>query len=127
MSNRKPGELKKQSCMCCRRTLEPVKIQWAAGPVCLPCYWAAKFYFENGYEDFSQIPPEFAQMLGGLFSKQGYLYPDSLIEAFTVKAFKKASVMRLRWWNPKYHVDEEQDLAEGTEVSQIHSQGNLSW
>lgn len=123
--------LKRQSCMCCKRPLEPVKTQWAAGPVCYACFWAAKFYFECGYEGFDQIPvqPEFIKRLRELFEKNGYLYPDDLIEAFRVKAFRKASVMLRRWWSPKYHIEDELDLAEGTEVSlcktDVVTQGKL--
>jgi hypothetical protein len=121
--------LKKQTCMCCRRPLEPVKTQWASGPVCLSCYWAAKFYFECNYEGFDQIPPEFASQIGDLFIKSGYLFPDDLIEAFRTKPFNKASTMLRRWWSPKYHVEEEIDKATGTEVSQntkdVLSQGKL--
>ncbi len=109
--------LKRQRCMCCKRTLEPVKVQWAAGPVCYPCFWAAKFYFENGYNEYADIPQEFANMLGDLFRKNGYLYPDDLIQEFKDKHFKSASVMLRRWWSPKYHVEDELDLAAGTEVS----------
>jgi len=109
--------LKKQTCKTCRRPLEPVRHQWAAGPVCYACFWAAKFYYENGYNEYADIPKEFADMLGDLFRKTGYLYPDDLIEAFRTKPFRKASVMLRRWWSPKYHVEDELDLAEGTEVS----------
>jgi hypothetical protein len=104
--------------MCCKRVLEPVKVQWAAGPVCYPCYWAAKFYYESGYNEFADIPKDFATMLGNdLFRKNGYLYPDDLIEAFKTKPFRSASVMLRRWWSPKFHVEDELDLAAGTEVS----------
>ena len=116
MSKGKP--LRRQACMVCRRVLEPVKVQWAAGPVCYACFWAAKFYYENGYNEYADIPKDFANMLGDLFRKTGYLYPDDLIEAFRTKPFRKASTMLRRWWSPKYHVEDELDLAEGTEVSQ---------
>ena len=127
MSKEKP--LKRQVCMTCRRVLMPVKTQWAAGPVCYPCFWAAKFYYENGYAEFNQIPSDFTNMLGDLFTKGGYLYPDDLIEAFRTKPFKKASVMLRRWWSPKFFVEDEIDLAEGTEYSlaktDVISQGKL--
>ncbi len=104
-------------------------MQWAAGPVCYPCFWGAKLYYENGYAEFAQIPKDFANILGDLFRKCGYLWPDDLIEAFTTKPFHKASTMLQRWWSPKYFVEDEKDLAEGTEVSQskadIMSQGIL--
>lgn len=103
--------------MTCRRLLEPVKHQWAAGPVCYPCWWAAKFYYENGYNSFADIPSEFANMLTDHFSKNGYLYPDDLIGAFQTKPFRKASTMLRRWWSPKFHVEDELDSAAGTEVS----------
>jgi len=111
------GGLKKQRCMACGRTLEPVKVQWAAGPVCYACWWAAKFYYENGWNGYDDIPQEFATMLGGLFRKNGYLYPDDLIEAFKTKPFRKASTMMRRWWSPKFHIEDELDLAAGYEVS----------
>ncbi|MEE9302279.1 MAG: hypothetical protein V3U84_00700 [Thiotrichaceae bacterium] len=115
MSKERP--LKRQVCITCKRVLEPVKTQWAAGPVCYPCFWAAKFYYENGYAEFQQIPSDFANMLGNLFIKNGYLWPDDLIEAFRTESFKKASVMLRRWWSPKFFVEDELDLAEGTEYS----------
>lgn len=117
--------LKRQRCMTCGRPLEPVKHQWAAGPVCYACWWAAKFYYENGYNEYADIPVEFANMLGDLFSKNGYLYPDDLIEAFRIKPFRKASTMLRRWWSPKFHVEDERDLAAGTEVS-LNPQDTLS-
>ena len=127
MGREKP--LKRQICITCRRVLEPVKTQWAAGPVCYPCFWAAKFYYENGYAEFKDIPSDFANMLGELFRKNGYLWPDDLIEAFRTKPFKKASVMLRRWWSPKFFMEDELDLAEGTEVSlaatDVISQGVL--
>lgn len=109
--------LKMQRCMCCGLTLEPVKHQWAAGPVCYACWWAAKFYYESGYDSFADIPTEFVNMLADHFRKNGYLYPDDLIEAFQTKSFRKASTMLRRWWSPKFHVEDEIDLAVGTEVS----------
>lgn len=109
--------LKRQVCICCQRELEPVKTQWAAGPVCYSCFWAAKFYYESGYSEFGQIPPDFASVLGDLFIKNGYCWPDDLIEAFKIKSFKKASTMLRRWWSPKFFVEDEIDLAEGTECS----------
>ncbi len=120
---------KNPKCMTCRRPLEPTPVQWAAGPVCYACFWGAKLYYENGYAEFEQIPKDFANMLGDLFRKTGYLYPDDLIEAFRTKPFKKASVMLRRWWSPKFFVEDELDLAEGTEVSlaemDIPTQGKL--
>ena len=110
--------MKRQRCMTCKRPLEPVSVQWAAGPVCYPCYWGAKFYYENGYREYTEIPADFANMLGDLFRKRGYLYPDDLIEVFKTKPFRKASTMLRRWWSPKFFVEDESDLAAGTEVSQ---------
>jgi len=123
------SKLKRQVCISCGRVLEPVETQWAAGPVCYPCYWAAKFYYENGYAEFKQIPSDFANRLSNLFAKNGYLWPDDLIEAFRTKPFKKASTMLRRWWSPKFFVEDEIDLAEGTEYSlaktDVMSQGKL--
>jgi len=120
---------KNPKCMCCKRPLEPTPVQWASGPVCYPCYWAAKFYYESGYAEFADIPADFARELGGFFQKTGYLWPDDLIQAFKTKPFRKASTMLLRWWSPKFHVEDELDLAEGTEASlalnDVLSQGKL--
>lgn len=99
----KDKKLKRQVCIACRRVLEPVKIQWAAGPVCYPCYWAAKFYYENGYQEFASIPTDFAHMLGDLFTQSGYLWPDDLIQEFKDKHFKRMDVEMRRWWSPKYN------------------------
>lgn len=117
--------LKKQRCMTCGRPLEPVQHQWAAGPVCYACWWAAKFYYENGYNSFADIPTEFANVLADHFRKNGYLYPDDLIQAFATKPFRKASTMLRRWWFPKFHMENEIDLAAGTEVS-LNPQDALS-
>jgi len=116
MSRDKNGLLS-QKCITCGRPLQPVKHQWAAGPVCYACWWAAKFYYESGYDSYSDIPIEFRNMLASHFYNNGYLYPDDLIRAFELKAFKKASTMMRRWWSPKFHVEDESDLAAGTEVS----------
>jgi len=125
----KSKETKRTRCPCCKRVLEPRTPGMAAGPVCYPCYWGAKLYYESGYAEFADIPHDFANGLGDLFRKVGYLWPDDLIEAFKTKPFRKASTMMRRWWSPKFFVEDELDLAEGTEVSlaktDIMSQGKL--
>lgn len=94
-------------CITCRRVLEPVETQWAAGPVCYPCYWGAKLYYENGYTKLEDIPTDFAIMLGTLFTTRGYRWPDDLIEVFRTKPFKKASTILRRWWSPKFFTEDE--------------------
>jgi len=116
MSRDKNGLLS-QKCITCGRPLQPVKHQWAAGPVCYACWWAAKFFYEAGYNNFSDIPNEMVNMMADHFRKNGYTYPDDLSRAFETKLFRKASTMMRRWWSPKYHVEDENDLAAGTEVS----------
>ncbi len=104
---------RKSKCLTCGRPLEPLGPGLAAGPICYPCFWAAKLYYENGYNEFADIPKDFANGLGDLFRKVGYLWPDDLIQEFKDKHFRKFSMMLRRWWSPKFHVEDELDLAEG--------------
>lgn len=92
---------KPQKCFCCGRVLEPVETQWAAGPVCYPCYWAAKFIYESGYQEFADVPVEFANLISEFFVRGGYRWPDDLIQAFKDRPFAKANVELRRWWSPK--------------------------
>jgi hypothetical protein len=91
--------LKRQRCMACKRVLEPVKIQWAAGPVCYACYWAAKLFYENHITDLSQLPQDFLNALGEMFRKNGYLWPDDLIQAMKDRHYEKANIDLRRWWS----------------------------
>jgi len=86
-------------CLSCGRMVEWEN--WASGPVCYPCYWAAKLFHEHGIERIEDIPLASREMLSQLFKKGGYLWPDDLITAWQKKTFEKCDTNLLRWWSPR--------------------------
>ncbi len=86
-------------CIACGRLVEWKN--WAAGPVCYPCYWGAKLYHENGIHRIEDLPPPFDEMLSQMLEKGNYLWPDDLIKVLETKPFDKCDTSMRRWWSPK--------------------------
>lgn len=100
---------KRKSCIACKRPLD-IKTVWAARPVCYPCYWAAKLYYEHGVRTIHDLIPLQAEMLRIHFSGGGYSYPSDLIEALEKRPFESKNTDLQRWWSPdmaKQHSKDE--------------------
>ncbi len=90
-------------CIACGRVVE-----WdacAAGPVCYPCYWGAKLYYENGIKRVEDILPAFAPQLEMMFIKGGYSWPSDLAIALKNRYFDKCDTELRRWWSPRSLVE----------------------
>lgn len=72
---------------------------WATGPVCHPCYWAAKLLYESGITDLSRLHPALREQLRSIFEKNGHVWPDSLIKAMEARSFEKTITGNMRWWS----------------------------
>ena len=91
---------KHDKCICCSRSLEPLKPGSAAGPVCYPCYWGAKLFYENKIETIEGIPVQLIPMISGMFQRSGYTWPDDLLQSWKDKHFAKKDTEMERWWFP---------------------------
>jgi hypothetical protein len=101
------SKTKIQKCIACGRMVEWTN--WAAGPVCYPCYYGAKLEYENGVTDVNQIPIELRTMLGDMFVKNGYNFPFDLIESWKQKHYMKCNTQLRRWWSPTKEQDEQDE------------------
>ncbi|MDD5510460.1 MAG: hypothetical protein PHI12_06605 [Dehalococcoidales bacterium] len=106
-----PSRKKMGKCIACGRPVEWEN--WAAGPVCYPCYWGAKLLYESGIDKVADIPPALVPMLESLFLKGGYNWPTDLTWALINRPFDKADTMLRRWWSPTKE-QEAKDYQEDT-------------
>jgi len=86
-------------CVSCGRTVRWTP--WASGPVCYPCYWAAKLIHESGIEAVEDVPEALRPELAKLFDKGGYAWPADLQWALTMRPFDRCDVDARRWWSPR--------------------------
>lgn len=84
-------------CIACRRVVEWEA--WAAGPVCYPCYWGAKFLYENGINRVEDIPSALVPGLEIIFTKGGYNWPTDLTWSLINHYFDKCDTELRRWWS----------------------------
>ena len=90
---------KGERCIACRRPVEVGPHRWGSGPVCIPCYFAAKLKYENGITDVSQLDAGIASEMMALFHKAGNSWPFDLIDRWQNIDFDKvAKDPRKIWW-----------------------------
>jgi hypothetical protein len=95
--------MKKHVCIGCGKALEPEKYHGAvSGPACVPCFFAAKMKFENGFNSLDDVPEPLKTMLFQLCQKSGARWPDDVVASFLVDFERKVPVMQ-RWWSPGPH------------------------
>ncbi len=104
-----PTRKKIQKCIACGRMVEWEN--WAAGPVCYPCYWGAKIEYGNGVTNIGQIPIELQKMLRAMFERGGYSFPFDLTESWKQKHYLKCNTMLRRWWSPTKEQEEQDNHA----------------
>ncbi len=100
-----------QQCIACGLKVEYTN--WAAGPVCYPCYFGAKLEYENGITNIEQIPVELRNVMKDLFEKNGYDFPFDLIESWKQKHYRKCNTMLRRWWSPNKKQEAQDDKEAG--------------
>ncbi len=85
-------------CIGCKKPIEPEKWRGpASGPACIPCFFAAKMKYENGFTSLDDVPEPIKTMLFQMCQKSGALWPDDMVAAFQID-FEKIPVMQ-RWWS----------------------------
>lgn len=91
---------KGKRCIACKRTVtELPEHRWGVGPVCIPCFFAAKLKYENGTTQVDDLPPEWTFRLMELFHKAGNSWPFDLIDRWQNVDFEKiAKDPRRVWW-----------------------------
>ena len=94
-------------CLACGRKVEWEA--WAAGPVCYPCFWGARLFYENGINKVDLIPPELRPQLEAIFLKGGYQWPTELTWSFINRHFDKCNTELLRWWRPDKETEEREE------------------
>lgn len=104
-----PSRRKLGKCIACGRKVEWEA--WAAGPVCYPCYWGAKLFYESGITKVEDIPPALTLQMETIFLKGGYQWPTELTWSFINRHFDKCNTVLLRWWSP----DKETEAREEAE------------
>lgn len=85
-------------------------MSWAAGPVCYPCYWAAKLLYEQGIEKVTDIPSALAPPLEAMFRNNGYNFPTDLTWALINRHFDKCNTVLRRWWSPTKEQEKNDEL-----------------
>lgn len=106
MNRGSPSRLRRSrwKCICCRRPLDMEGAERrgaiASGPVCYPCYWAAKLVHESAIKTVEAIPDALKPSLAQLFRNGGYSWPTDLVRALEARHFDKADTVMRRWWNP---------------------------
>lgn len=88
-----------EKCIACRRPVEVGERRWGTGPVCIPCYFAAKLKYENGITDIKDLDPRIANEMMNLFHKANCSWPFDLINRWETVDFEKvAKDPRKIWW-----------------------------
>lgn len=100
-------------CLACGRLVEWEA--WAAGPVCYPCYWGARLFYENGIDNVQQIAPALRPQLEAIFLKGGYQWPTDLTWSLINRPFDKCNTELRRWWRP----DKETEVREEAEYEAL--------
>lgn len=90
---------KKERCIACKRPVEVGPVRWGVGPVCIPCFWAAKLKYENGVTDVKDLDPSIAFELMNHFHRANCSWPSDLIDRWQTVDFEKlAQDVRKIWW-----------------------------